>query len=121
VIRYVHEAKHIIGRRRLPSIDLYPTVSQFSGSTSPNQQAVSALTGFHPRRKLRHSSPGALGPASRRWRRYADVPAGALLTGLVAALASQAPSASLSLMLGRVHLPCAVAQLLAAQSDIRKR
>ena len=27
-------------------------------------------------------SPGAVGPASRRWRRYADAPAAALLAGL---------------------------------------
>jgi len=27
-------------------------------------------------------SPGAVGPASRLWRRYADAPAAALLTGL---------------------------------------
>jgi hypothetical protein len=30
----------------------------------------------------RHPSPGAVGPASRRWRRYADAPAASLLTDL---------------------------------------
>jgi hypothetical protein len=29
-----------------------------------------------------HPSPGAVGPASRLWRRYAGAPAAALLTGL---------------------------------------
>jgi hypothetical protein len=61
-----------------------------------------------------NASPGAVDPASRLWRRYADAPAAALLTGLGVALVSRAPAASLSLTLAgctfqkklRVINPC---------------
>jgi hypothetical protein len=46
----------------------------------PEPLGVSALRVTIPRANL-HPLPGAVGPASRRWRRYADAPAAALLTG----------------------------------------
>jgi hypothetical protein len=43
---------------------------------------VSAFGDDPSRKRIRNPSPGALGPASRLRRRYAEAPADALLTGL---------------------------------------
>ena len=49
----------------------------------PNAGLASRPSGDDPARiPERHPSPGAVGPASRLRRRYADAPAAALLTGL---------------------------------------